>query len=78
MISKELKLSMKAAELRDLTITELQARLDDEKKALQDMKFNRAIAGQLENPARVKMTRREIARLYTIITEKEQEEVLDS
>lgn len=64
---------MKAHELRDLTITELKARLEDEKQALQDMKFNRAIAGQLENPARVPMTRREIARLHTIITEKENE-----
>lgn len=64
---------MKAHELRELTITELKARLEDEKQALQDMKFNRAIAGQLENPARVSLTRREIARLHTIITEKEQE-----
>lgn len=65
---------MKAHELRELSLTELEARLKDEKQALQDMKFNRAIAGQLENPARVKMTRREIARLHTIITEKEQQE----
>lgn len=60
--------------MRDLTIEELQARVKDEQKALQDMKFNRAVAGQLENPARVKMTRREIARLKTVITEKQQEE----
>lgn len=65
---------MKAHELREKSISELKARLEDEKKALQDMKFNRAIAGQLENPARVTMTRREIARIHTIITEKEQEE----
>lgn len=65
---------MKAHELRDKSIAELKARLKDEKQALQDMKFNRAIAGQLENPARVTMTRREIARIHTIITEKEQEE----
>lgn len=65
---------MKAHELRELSLTELKARLKDEKEALQDMKFNRAVAGQLENPARVKMTRREIARLHTIITEKEQQE----
>ena len=69
---------MKAHELRDKSIAELKARLEDEKQALQDMKFNRAIAGQLENPARVTMTRREIARIHTIITEKEQEEVLDN
>lgn len=65
---------MRAHELREKSITELEARLEDEKQALQDMKFNRAIAGQLENPARVTMTRREIARIHTIITEKEQEE----
>ena len=65
---------MKAHELREKSIAELKARLKDEKKALQDMKFNRAIAGQLENPARVPMTRREIARIHTIVTEKEQEE----
>ncbi|WP_441001427.1 50S ribosomal protein L29 [Fodinibius sp. SL11] len=65
---------MKAHELREKSIAELKARLEDEKQALQDMKFNRAIAGQLENPARVTMTRREIARIHTIITEKQQEE----
>jgi len=64
---------MKAHELRELTITELKARLEDERQAMQDMKFNRAIAGTLENPARVPATRREIARLHTIITEKETE-----
>lgn len=65
---------MKAHELREKSIAELKARLKDEKQALQDMKFNRAIAGQLENPARVSMTRKEIARIHTIITEKEKEQ----
>lgn len=65
---------MKAHELRELSLTELKARLKDEKEALQNMKFNHAVAGQLENPARLKMTRQEIARLNTIIHEKEQNE----
>ncbi|MDZ7771460.1 MAG: 50S ribosomal protein L29 [Balneolaceae bacterium] len=65
---------MKAEDMRNLTIEELQARVKDEQKAMQDMKFNSAVAGQIENPARVKMTRREIARLKTVITEKQQEE----
>ncbi len=65
---------MKAHELRELSLTELKARLQDEKEALQNMKFNHAVAGQLENPARLKMTRKEIARLNTIIHEKEQNE----
>jgi len=61
---------MKAHELRDLSHTELEARLEDENKALADFRFNKAIAGQIENPARIKNTRREIARLKTIIKEK--------
>lgn len=65
---------MKASELRDLTLTELKARREDEKEALQNMKFNHAVAGQLENPARISATKREIARLNTIIHEKENQE----
>lgn len=61
---------MKAHELRELSLTELKARLKDEEQALRNMKFNRAIAGQLENPARVHLHRRDIARLKTIIHEK--------
>ncbi len=61
---------MKAHELRDLSLTELEARLKDEKEALTNFKFNKAVAGQIENPARIKNTKREIARLKMIINEK--------
>ena len=61
---------MKAHELRDLTMTELEARLKDENEALENFRFNKAIAGQIENPAKIKNTKREIARLNTIINEK--------
>ncbi len=61
---------MKAYELRDLTITELKARLKDENQALQNLRFSKSVTGQLENPARIKNHRREVARLLTIITEK--------
>jgi len=60
---------MKASELRDLTETELKARLSDEQKALQDMRFSKAVTGQLENPARLRATRKEIARIKTILNE---------
>jgi len=60
---------MKAHELRELSMTELEARLNDEKKSLTEYKFSKAVAGQIENPARIKNTRREIARLHTIINE---------
>lgn len=61
---------MKAHDLRDLTTTELDARLKDEQTALQNLKFSKSVTGQLENPARIKHHRREIARLKTIINEK--------
>jgi large subunit ribosomal protein L29 len=61
---------MKSHELRELSLTELAARLNDEEEALMDFRFNKAIAGQIENSARIKNTRREIARLKTIINEK--------
>jgi len=65
---------MKTHELRDLSLSELEARLKDEKEALIDFRFNKAIAGQIENPARIKNTRREIARLITIINDKKSAE----
>ena len=61
---------MKAHELRDLSKTELEARIVDEKKALQNLRFSKSVTGQLENPARIKSHRREIARLNTVINEK--------
>ncbi|MGM0589800.1 MAG: 50S ribosomal protein L29 [Bacteroidota bacterium] len=61
---------MKAEEMRDLSETELRARIEDETENLQKLKFDRAIAGQLENPALIQHTRREIARLKTVLNEK--------
>lgn len=61
---------MKAHELRDLSIGELQARLNDEIELYEDLRFNKAVAGQLENPNRMTLTRREIARIKTVINEK--------
>lgn len=61
---------MKAHELRDLTLTELKARLKDEQDVLQNLRFSKSVTGQLENPARLMNHRREVARLETIINEK--------
>ncbi|MCG8374263.1 MAG: 50S ribosomal protein L29 [Balneolales bacterium] len=61
---------MKPHELRDLSTTELEARLTDEQKALQNLRFSKSVTGQLENPARIKNHRREVARLKTILNEK--------
>lgn len=61
---------MKAYELRDLSIAELKARLNDEKTTLQKLAFSKSVTGQVENPARLKEIRKEIARLHTVITQK--------
>ena len=61
---------MKAHELRDLSNTELESRLNDEVKSIRDLRFNKSVAGQAENPARMKLHRRELARLKTVIREK--------
>lgn len=61
---------MKAHELRELSLAELESRLKDETKAIHDLRFNKSIAGQAENPARMKQHRRELARIKTVIREK--------
>ncbi|MEX0681214.1 MAG: 50S ribosomal protein L29 [Balneolales bacterium] len=65
---------MKAFELRDLSMTELEARIKDEVEAIQKLYFNKAVAGQVESPATIKNHRKELARLKTIIREKERAE----
>ncbi len=56
---------MKAAEFRDMTIDQLDDQLVKLKKEQFNMRFQRA-SGQLENTARVRVVRRDIARLMTI------------
>jgi len=65
---------MKSHELRELSTTELEARLKDEQTALQNLRFTKSVTGQLENPARIKSHRREVARLKTILNEKQSTE----
>lgn len=61
---------MKAAEMRRLSLEELSQRLDDSADDLFRMKFQ-LISGQLQNTIRIKGTRREIARIKTIVQERE-------
>ena len=61
---------MKASELRELTIKELEEQLENEKSFLVKQKLNHAVS-QLDNPLKIKETRRNVARLETILREKE-------
>ena len=60
---------MKAKELRDLTSEELMSKLNDFKSELFSLRFQLA-TGQLENTARIKMVKKDIARVKTILAER--------
>lgn len=61
---------MKAEALRDLTDKELQEKLNDFKEELFNLRFQLA-TGQLENPLRIRNVRKTIARIKTILRERE-------
>lgn len=60
---------MKAADVRAKTVDELNAELDQLTKEVFNLRFQRA-GGQLENTARVRQVRRDIARIKTILGER--------
>ncbi len=59
---------MKARELRDLTAEELDAKSRELRGELFNVKIKRA-TGQLENTAKLRALRREIARVETVLCE---------
>jgi len=61
---------MKARELRELTDDELKRREEELKDQLFKLRAQHAI-GQLENTAKLKNIRRDIARIKTILKERE-------
>ena len=60
---------MKATELRNKSGEELAAMLESLKSELFNLRFQLAI-NQLENPHKIKETKKEIARVMTVIAEK--------
>ncbi|KQN72774.1 50S ribosomal protein L29 [Devosia sp. BK] len=60
---------MKASDVRSKTADELKDQLVDLKKEQFNLRFQRATQ-QLEKPAQVKLVRRDIARIKTILGEK--------
>ena len=62
----------KASELRDQPDDELLARLEAAKEELFNLRFQFA-TGQLDNPMRIKAVRHDVARLLTILRERQSE-----
>jgi large subunit ribosomal protein L29 len=63
---------MKNSEIRALTISELREKIGSEKEALRKLKFAHRISA-IENPMRIRETRKLIARLSTELRKKELE-----
>jgi large subunit ribosomal protein L29 len=59
---------MKASELRESSVDELEIKLKDLKEELFNLRFQLAI-NQLENPTRIKAVKKDIARVSTVLRE---------
>ncbi len=59
----------KASELRTMTIEELRLEETDLRKELFNLRFQK-VTGEIENPLRIKVVRKDIARVLTVINEK--------
>ena len=68
---------MKMADIRKLTTQDLNKKLEEDKKELFNLKFS-ASTGNLEKPHRIKELRHEVAKIKTVIRERELSEVKEA
>jgi large subunit ribosomal protein L29 len=61
---------MKKEEIKELSIQELRDRIEVAEKAYRELKVTHAIS-PIDNPAKITFDRREIARLKTVLRQKE-------
>ncbi|MCL3778849.1 50S ribosomal protein L29 [Prolixibacteraceae bacterium JC049] len=63
---------MKVSEIRELTVAEIIEKIQLEKSGLAKSKLNHAIS-PLDNPVQIRVARRNIARLQTVLRQKQNE-----
>ncbi len=63
---------MKISEVREMSVADLRDRIEIEKANLDAMKLNHAIS-PLEDTSKFKKTRQDIARMITVLAEKEKQ-----
>ena len=63
-------MASKTAELRNMDTEELESRLDETRQELFNLRFQ-IVTGQLDNSARIGQVRRTVARMETILRERE-------
>jgi large subunit ribosomal protein L29 len=62
---------MKAKELRELTVEELENELRQSSEALFNLRMQAASGQQIDNVKRFRQVRADIARVHTVLTEKQ-------
>lgn len=63
---------MKASELKNMTSAELSSKLKELKSELLNLRFQNAI-NQLDNPHKIEQTKKDIARVMTVLRQKSAE-----
>ena len=61
---------MRKSELIEMTVSELETKLQDNSESLQNFRFQKALQ-QLENPVQIKHVKKEIAQVKTLLKEYE-------
>ena len=64
---------MKIAEVREMSVADLRDRIEVEKNNLDTMKLNHAVS-PLEDTSKIRKTRQDIARMITVLAEKEKQQ----
>ena len=67
---------MKAAEIRKLSIAEIEGQISEDRHELMNMRFQ-TITGQLTDTSQIRVIRRNIARMETILREKQMAETAE-
>lgn len=67
---------MKADEIRALSTDEIRSRIDEAREEMMNLRFQQA-TGELVDFTRLKYTRRQVARMLTILKEREHEALME-
>ena len=63
---------MKTNELKELGVEELEAKIAEVRKELDDLKLKLASKVDVEKPVRIRLLRREVARMLTVLAAKKE------
>jgi large subunit ribosomal protein L29 len=61
---------MKTKEITEMTVKEIREKIDTEREVLNKMRLSHAVS-PIEHPAQIRATRKNIARMLTVLTQKE-------